>query len=191
MVSGKFRDVLILTVLAGVILALCVYKLTRTNRPVSAEEAVPINVQPAPTFELLDSSETSQMVRLASFIGRHRIVLLFFDGAAGADQDAHLLRLRDQYDAITADGTKVIAVSAALPQENRSVFERSGEFPFPLLSDPDFRVHRMWGRYDEQRDVPRQGLFLIDRKGDVAWADGSPRPVDDPQAIIDELATRR
>lgn len=186
MVASKYRGVLFLSTSAAVIVALCLYKLNRTYDGQSG--ASPVAMRPARPFELLDSSTPSQMFRLDSYRGRHQIVLVFFDGAAGADQDPYLLRLRDQYGLIEANETFVVAVSTALPQHNRAVFERIGEFPFPLLSDPGLHVHKAWGRYDEEQRAPLPGLFVIDRKGDVAYADGVPQPIDDVDAFLEQLA---
>ncbi len=185
MVSGKFRGVLFLATAAALISGLCVYKLTRTYEPVAAANT-PLSLQPAPPFELLDSKKPSELVRLKTYLGRHRIVLVFFDAAAGADHDPNLLRLRADYELLKSTGTVVVGVSPALPQENRKVFKRSGDFPFSLLSDPDLRVHELWGRYNNETKAAQPGLFLIDRKGDVAWADGFPRPLD-PERLFDQL----
>jgi peroxiredoxin len=120
-------------------------------------------------------------------LGRHRVVLVFFDAAVGADRDPVLDRLRQNYDVLQADGTIVLGVSAALPQDNRKVFARSGEFPFPLLSDPTLEAHRQWGLLDEATGKPRPGVFIIDRKGEVAWSVDAPQPLRDPQTTIDEI----
>lgn len=180
---GRYRGILVLLSAAAAIAMLCAYKLTRTYEPTAG----PLSMRRAPVFELLDSRDPSQTVRLKSFVGRHSIVLLFFDGEAGADGDANLLALRSMYATLKTDGIVAFGISTALPQDNRKSFERGGKFPFPLLSDPDFRVHRLWGRFDEQRRVPLQGLFLIDRKGDVAWKAGFPQPSGDVEQVLGEL----
>ena len=59
----------------------------------------------------------------------------------------------------------MIAISTALPQDNRKDIAKYGDFPFPLLSDPDFHVHRDWGRIDVKTARPLSGLILVDRKG--------------------------
>jgi hypothetical protein len=40
-------------------------------------------------------------------------------------------------------------------------------------------VHKAWGRYDEEHGRPLEGVFLVDRKGEVAWSreSGGPLPL--------------
>jgi peroxiredoxin len=78
-----------------------------------------------------------------------------------------------------------MAVSKALPQENRKDMADHGQYPFPLLSDVDLSVHQAWGRYDEQRRLPLAGAFLVDRKGQVAWS----RAMDGPEPLADLEST--
>lgn len=65
--------------------------------------------------------------------------------------------------------------------------ERGGPFPFTLLSDPEFLIHQMWGRYDEDRMETRTGAFWIDRAGQVAWSGKSPRPEADLDRLLPPL----
>jgi len=184
------RRILILFVAGVVIAILCAYKATRTyEKP--AHVVLPTVKQAAPPFELYNEKHPNELVRLVGYLGRHRILVLFFDGKTGADRDPILLRLRQNFDRLRKNDIKVLAISTALPQENRKAIQRSGPFPFPLLSDPDLQVHRRWGRIDEQTGMPRTGLFLIDRAGEVDWADRSPRPLTDPETTVNELLAGR
>ena len=70
-----------------------------------------------------------------------------------------------------------------------------GAFPFPLVSDVDFqspegtlRIHRHWGRLDSVTETPLKGLFLIDRKGQVAYVGPIPKPYENIDQIFDLLA---
>ena len=164
--------ILILPVAAAVIAGLVAFKLTRPPQSFRAGDAV--MWQPAPPFKGLDSD--NRLVKFERYLGRHEILLIFFDGEAGADHDPLLLRVREQFDSLKRRGTIVVGVSAALPQQNRAAFQRSGAFPFPLLSDPEFKIHQMWGRFDETAERPMTGAFLIDRAGRVAWLGKFPRP---------------
>ena len=164
--------ILILPVAAAVIAGLVAFKLTRPPQSFRAGDAV--MWQPAPPFKGLDSD--NRLVKFERYLGRHEILLIFFDGEAGADHDPLLLRVREQFDSLKRRGTIVVGVSAALPQQNRAAFQRSGAFPFPLLSDPEFKIHQMWGRFDETTEQPLTGAFLIDRAGRVAWLGKFPRP---------------
>jgi peroxiredoxin len=93
---------------------------------------------------------------------------------------------------------KVFGISTALGQHNRPPDQAHPRtkpsqprraFPFPLLTDfpPACRVHKQWGRYDENKKKPLKGAFLIHRAGWVTCHDGVPRPLSDPDAAIDDL----
>lgn len=171
----------LIPIVAGIVLvALCAWRVA-TNRPqdYADQVAAAIAARPAPAFEALDANNT--LVRLATFLGRHQIIVLFFDGEHGADKDPELLRLRERFRELQSHNVKVIAVTSAIPQQNRAAIERVGPFPFPLVSDfdplsPDglLRIHKQWGRVAESGKLKR-GVFLIDRKGQVVSTPEGPR----------------
>ncbi len=194
------RRVLIPIVAGVVIAALCVWRVM-TNKPQDYAAQVKLEATKVVTgsaadldFEGLDSD--NRMVRLAAFLGRHRILVLFFDGELGADKDAELLRLRERFSELKAHDVKVIAVSTALPQQNRAAMlpERAGEFPFPLVSDfnptaPDGmeQIHRRWGRWNDSSETTRRGVFVIDRKGQIAFVSGAPMPFENVDRAVESL----
>ena len=164
--------ILILPIAAAIIGGLVTFKLTR---PPQRQEAIsPSEVRQAPSFVALDID--NKLFKLDRYIGRHEILLVFIDGELGADRDPLLQRVRERFAELKRRGLQVVAVSAALPQYNRQAIERGGKFPFPLLSDPEFWIHRRWGRYEEDEQRPRAGVFLIDRAGRVSWSGRWPRP---------------
>jgi len=178
----------LIPIVAGIVLiALCLWRVA-TNRPQDYADQVAAAVmsRPAPVFEALDANNT--LVRLATYLGRHRIIILFFDGEKGADRDPELLRLRERFPELQSHNVKVIAVTSAIPQLNRAAMDRIGTFPFPLVSDFDplsptglLRIHKQWSRVTESGKL-RHGVFLIDRKGQVTFTPDGPRPL----ASVDE-----
>ena len=181
------RRALVLPIAAAAIAALCVYRLTRTE-PARSGLLLPPERRPAPLFELLDHHSPQRVVRLSAYLGRQPVLVVFFNGAAGVDRDSTLQRVRQWHEQIARGGTIVIAVSTALPQENRKIIERVGELPFVLLSDPGLDAHRAWGRVEQQTGRPLPAAFLIDRAGQVAWKGDRPAPLEDPGATVDRLA---
>lgn len=185
---------LFLPVAAMLIAGLCAYKLTREYDDSELAAVRAGTLRPAPRLEVNDPrsrlvDSENRLFRFESYLGRHRMLVVFFDGEAGADRDPVLARLRRDYAELASRNIKVVAVSPALPQENRRAAEVSGEFPFPLVTDlpPDYRLHRGWGRFDERENSPLQGVFLIDRAGRVAWADDKPEPAVDADRAIDAI----
>lgn len=151
----------------------------------------------APRFELADHRR--HLVKFERFLGRQRVVLIFFDAELGADRDPRLQPLLDKEQLLKANGIEVVAVSSATPYANKQAEERLGEsIGFPLLTDIDVNtpipdpVHRMWGRYDEGQDQTLTGLFLIGRDGTVAVDDqGRPKPVENEQQVLELLSQGR
>lgn len=140
---------------------------------------------PAPAFEGLDAR--NQLFRLEKYLGRHRILLVFFDARNTAAADPILLSVNEAHPALDKRDIKVVAVSTALPQENRTAMEHTGEYPFPLISDIDLTIHRRWGRLHIDGKTPLPGVFLIDRKGNVTATAAAPEPVHDVHLLLKEL----
>jgi peroxiredoxin len=186
---------LIFVLALGVLIATVTIARIVTNQPQTYEEqvAAAVMMRPAPGFEALDSE--GHLVRLSAWLGRHRIILVFFDGERGADQDADLLKLRDRFAELKDTDVKIVGVTPSIPQINRAAMDRAGgTFPFPLVSDIDFqspegtmRIHRHWGRLDAIGEQPLKGVFLIDRKGQVAYVGPIPKPYDNVDQVIEIL----
>jgi peroxiredoxin len=180
----------------GLLIALVTVFRIFNNHSQTYEEqvAAAVIMRPAPSFEALDSH--GHLVRLAAWLGRHRIIVVFFDGEAGADQDTDLLKLRDRFVELQALDVKVVGVTTSIPQVNRAAMVRAGgDFPFPLVSDVDFqspegtlRIHRHWGRLDAVSEKPLKGVFLIDRKGQVAFVGPIPKPFENVDQVFELLA---
>jgi peroxiredoxin len=179
--------ILILPIAAVVICGLCAYKLTRDYSWQAGLIPPAGELRAAPLFELYDEKKPSGRVRLAAYLGRHPIVLVFFDGSKGADQSSILERIRQERERIENAGIIVLGISTALPQENRKVIQSSGEYGVPLLSDPGLETHRSWGRIDLATEQPIEGTFFINRAGRVAYEQSRPKPTADPQQLLDRL----
>lgn len=161
------KRILVLPLSAAILFLLVLYKHNQP-RQTPTELAALAREFPAPLFQLFDQS--SQLVRLERYLGRHRLAIIFFDASKGADGDPLLQQLREEHEKFTAEDIQILAISPLTPYANRQAIERSGPFPFPLLSDPDFRVHREWGAFNRELREPRPALFLINRAGRIAWS---------------------
>jgi peroxiredoxin len=179
------RRLWLLVAAAIVIVGLCVFRATRTYTPQSTATSAAL-FGPAPPFELYDENSPSHLVRLSAYLGRQRVFVVFYDGLAGAHRSHALDVLRTEWPKLRKADVYVMAISKALPQENRKDMAEHGHYPFSLLSDVDLSVHRAWGRYDEERRQPLEGAFLVDRKGEVAWSGdaGSPEPISKLEATV-------
>ncbi len=185
------KRVLVLPAAALILIALVVYKQTRGPVELPAAQVA------VPLFSLL--TPTNELVKLERYVGRHKILVVFFDGEAVAEiltptadgesafseeavqtrlQSGYgdLLRLREDAERLSDENVVIVAVSTALPQHNRKAVEILGEFPFEILSDPDYSVHEKWKRYDTVAQRPVAGVFVVNRAGLVRWREGGPIP---------------
>lgn len=187
------RKILLVIPVSAVVIAGLVWH--RLNRPPAAAPltAFAATMRPAPLFQLYD--EQSQIVRLARYIGRHRLLIVFFDGTQGPDRSELLLELRRKFLPIHESGAIVLAISALRPSELRPAPNERGErtsrdepFPFGMLADiNNFEVHRLYGAFDEQSNRPREAAFVIDRTGVIRHVHLGPDDLGGPEVWADEL----
>ena len=122
----------------------------------------------APPFELADASGAA--VSLKEMLGRGNLVLYFYpkDMTPGCTTEA--CNFRDAAARLKAAGAQVVGVSADSPESHRKFIDKH-ELNFPLLSDPDNRVTRLYGVYKKKSLYGREFMgierttFVIDREG--------------------------
>lgn len=138
----------------------------------------------APLFEGPDAQ--GSLFRLQSWLSRHTVFVVFFDAEKGVAADPVLTHLLRHTADLKRTNTYVVAVSTALPSQNRPA-----RFPgsFALVTDlpPNHTIHRLWNCYDEASNKPVQAVFLVDRVGNVPVKDRYPLPLRDPDAEIHRL----
>jgi len=177
--------ILVLPLAAAIIAGMVWHKIQQDHQPSPTSQRVTTARIQAPPIEALDKDNS--ITRLRSFQGRHNLLVVFFDGEAGASSDKSLQHLKSHSAELEAADFHVIAVSSALPQHNRKA-----QFPplFHLLTDPKpiWKIHREWGSgsFDKEAGQPRQAVFHIDRAGNVAGS-SEPIPLANPDQQIDKL----
>ncbi len=143
--------------------------------------------QLAPVFELFSQKNQTDVIRLRGYLGRHQLLIAFFDGKKGVDQSPTISSLKDHYDLLEKKGVFVFGISEEIPQVNRKIIEETGKIPFKLLSDPGFDVIRQWGCYDEEKQTTVEKIFLIDRTGYVTWEGQFPKEMDSLEEFYNTL----
>jgi peroxiredoxin len=145
---------------------------------------------PAPDFTLPDQHR--RPVRLADFIGRAEVVLVFFPFAFTPTCSGEIEALRDAGAALSRDDVAVLAVSCD-PSSALRVFGEQLGIDTPLLSDfwPHGEVARAYGVFNAERGFATRGTFVIDRAGVVRWSvvneADEPRDTADYVAAVDAL----
>ena len=137
-------------------------------------EAIPKRLVPRRLqFELYDSE--NRTVRLARYLGRHRIELVFVKQGGDAAKDPVVCTIQ-QIMANRPDAGILLGVSPGLPQSLRSGAGNSKHGEIVLLSDAGGRRGQLpggaadaWGASGPEGSVKQTRWFAIDRAGQVAW----------------------
>ena len=134
----------------------------------SAKASSPTEGRKAPLFELPNGD--GHPVALKDLLGHGALVLYFYprDMTPGCTTEA--CDFRDAARRLKALGVQVVGVSADSPASHRKFIDKH-ELNFPLLSDPDNRVTRLYGVYKKKSLYGREFMgierttFVIDRAG--------------------------
>lgn len=150
--------------------------------------ALAVNTQ-APLFTLKQRTDDGFAdVSLADFIGKKKVVLLFFPFAYSSVCEAELCSVSgglDQYEALNA---QVLGISVDLPFA-QAAFAKSVGINFPLISDFNGEVSKAYDvSYDEilgLKGVSKRSAFVIDLDGKIVYSSAS----DDPTVVpsFDEI----
>lgn len=122
----------------------------------------------APTFTL---PTTDGDISLDSLTSRGKVVLAFYAEDATPLCSTQLSMLKDDYDTVRELGASVLAISADSLDSHRQFAGRIGGVPFPLASDEDLAVARLYDVADEEARRSQRAMFVIDEAGTVAHAE--------------------
>ncbi len=136
-----------------------------------ASNVLPVIGRPAPDFTL--PSTTGEPISLKQFKGKKTVVLYFYpkDETPGCTREA--CDFRDHTEELEAAKVVVLGVSTD-PMESHLRFQAKQKLPFPLLSDEDAAVSKLYGVYKQKNLYGKKHLgierttFVIDRTGRVA-----------------------
>ncbi|MHB8382907.1 MAG: thioredoxin-dependent thiol peroxidase [Candidatus Binataceae bacterium] len=145
----------------------------------SAAKAAPVAPAPAsaalegrkaPAFEL--PSGDGAVVKLADLVRKGAVVLYFYPKDMTTGCTAQACNFRDNLARVRALGAQIVGVSADAPASHVK-FTGKYELNFPLLSDTDNKVGKLYGVYKMKSMYGRQYMgierttFVIDRAGVV------------------------
>jgi peroxiredoxin Q/BCP len=111
----------------------------------------------APDFTLTDAEGKS--VSLADFAGKD-LILYFYpkDDTPGCTKEA--CGFRDAWKELQKLGVAVVGVSADGAESHRK-FAQKYRLPFPLLSDPEYKVMKKYGAYGEKMMYGKKTVGVI------------------------------
>ena len=119
--------------------------------------------------EILGVDQSGKEIRLSDFAGR-KLVLYFYpkDNTPGCTAEA--CNLRDNYEALQAEGYAVVGVSKDSEASHRKFIEEHS-LPFPLIADTATTLNEAFGVWREKKMAGRTYMgtvrttFVIDENG--------------------------
>lgn len=119
--------------------------------------------------ELLGYDQDHNEIKLSDYAGQ-KLVLYFYpkDNTSGCTAEA--CSLRDNIDALRAQGYAVVGVSSDSEASHRKFIDKQ-QLPFPLIADTDHRLQEEMGVWGEKSMCGRKYMgtlrttFLIDCNG--------------------------
>jgi thioredoxin-dependent peroxiredoxin len=121
----------------------------------------------APAFTANDQDGKS--VKLSDFKGK-KVVLYFYPKDMTPGCTAEACNLRDNYKLLLKQGYEVLGVSTDSEKLHRKFIEKEN-LPFSLLSDPDKKLHDLYGTWGEKSMYGRKYMgtlrttFVINEQG--------------------------
>jgi thioredoxin-dependent peroxiredoxin len=117
---------------------------------------------PAPAFRARDVA--GREIDTADFQGRSNLVLFFYRNSLCQTCREELADLADKYPQIAEQGSEVIAISTDGIDMAKDLAVDL-QLPYPVISDPDGDIIRLYGVYDEDTATACPTLFLLDKNG--------------------------
>lgn len=123
----------------------------------------------APDFDLEVTHE--ERVRLADFLGRSNLLLVFHPLAFTQVCEDEALDLQENLESFRNAGTELVFVSCD-PSPARQAWKHQLGVEYTFASDfwPHGAAAKAYGVFNEETGTPFRGTFLIDREGTVIWS---------------------
>lgn len=115
----------------------------------------------APDFDL--ETTQNETLALSSLRGR-KVVLFFYPADASPGCTMQVCALRDIYEELAGHGAEVVGINGQ-SVESHQRFAETNAVPFPILSDTDNNVRRLYGAFSWR--LPSRVTYLIDEDGVV------------------------
>ena len=129
---------------------------------------MPVLGDPAPRFTL---PTTAGELSLDDLTARGKVVLTFYAEDATPLCTTQVSMLKDDYDSVRELGASVLAISADSLDSHRQFAEHLGSLPFPLASDEDLTVARLYDVVDEEAKRSGRAVFVVDEEGVITHAE--------------------
>jgi peroxiredoxin Q/BCP len=125
--------------------------------------------QKAPEFTGKD--QTGKLISLKDFKGK-KIILFFYPKDNSPTCTTQACNLRDHYEYWLQKDYQIIGVSKDSPRSHNN-FIKKFDLPFPIISDEDLAINKLFGVWGEKKMYGRMYMgtirttFVIDEKGRI------------------------
>ncbi|HKY25312.1 MAG TPA: redoxin domain-containing protein [Gaiella sp.] len=145
----------------------------------------------APEFDL-EEEPGKPRVRLADYLGRSNVLLVFHPFAFTAVCAEEALDLQESLESFRNANTEIVFVSCDASAARQAWKQELGaEYTFAS----DFWSHgeaaKRYGVFDDETGAPIRGTFLIDRDGTVIWSLVKDQDTRRTELVPDSLGTLR
>lgn len=145
----------------------------------------------APEFDL-EEGPGKPRVRLADYLGRSNVLLVFHPFAFTAVCAEEALDLQESLESFRNANTEIVFVSCDASAARQAWKQELGaEYTFAS----DFWSHgeaaKRYGVFDDETGAPIRGTFLIDRDGTVIWSLVKDQDTRRTELVPDSLGTLR
>lgn len=144
----------------------------------------------APDFALQDAhkADNAPPVKLSLLVNKSPVLLVFHMGYGCKRCLLYLDALAELNQDFQQAHTQVVAISSWPTDATRDAARDYGDFPYPLLSDPDSTIADAYGLYDEAGNA-LYGLFLVDSQQRIVYAQRTTTPYDEFNDILRAVQT--
>ena len=140
---------------------------------------------PAPNFELTGSD--GKTYRLSDFQGKQAVVIAWFPKAFTGGCTAECTSFREDGAGLRQYDVAYFTASCDTAEQNTK-FAKSLNLDYPILSDPEKKVARVFGVVDDKRPNPYRWTFYIGKDGKILHIDKSVKTKTHGQDVAKKLA---
>lgn len=127
---------------------------------------------PAPDFSLID--QNSETVYLKDFIGKKKIILIFYPADFTPVCTSQLCEIKDNYDRLKTDDIEAFGINP-FSWESHKKFAEKYDLPFPVLFDPRGKTAKEYNATIIPGYLHRRVVYGIGIDGNICYVqEGKP-----------------
>jgi len=139
----------------------------------SQEMLAPAVGQKAPDFALQYATRDSIIrtpLRLSEVVGKQNIILAFYPADWSGGCTKEVCTMRDDFSNLQKLNADVYGISGDYVWSHFE-WAKHHNLPFKLLSDHDHAVAKTYASYNEKSLFNKRTVFVVDKMGNIAYAD--------------------